>query len=172
MSPVTFQGEPLKLAISAPEVDNLAPYFSLTKADFSEASLDDYGKKYKLLNIFLSLDSSVCSKSVHEFLKRAKSHSNLAILNISFDLPTAFERFCTTEKIKGGSEMLSCFRSHFAEDYGIYIVDGMMRGLCARSVFILDGNNRIVYREIAPEITREPDYESALKALPKQPQAR
>lgn len=166
MSPVTFQGEPLKLAISAPEVGTNAPYFSLTRADFSEVNLDDFGKKHKLLNIFLSLDSSVCSKSVHEFLKAAKSHQNAAILNISFDLPTAFERFCVTEKIKGGPEMLSCFRSHFAEDYGIYIVDGMMRGLCARAVFILDANNQIVYREIAPEITKEPNYSEALKHLP------
>ncbi len=165
MTQQTFQGNPLKLAISAPEVGTKAPYFALTRKDFSEVSLDDFGKKCKVLNIFLSLDTEVCAKSVHEFLKQAANRPNVAVLNVSFDLPTAFQRFCAAEGIEGEVEMLSCFRSHFAEDYGIFIVDGTMRGLCARAVFILDDENRILYREIVAEITEEPNYSAALQHL-------
>ena len=167
MTQVTFQGNPLKLAISAPEVDSNAPYFALTRKDFSEVTLDDFGKKFKILNIFLSIDTKVCSNSVREFLKRAAKRPNVATLNISFDLPTAFERFCAAEGISNEVEILSCFRSHFAEDYGIFIVDGTMRGLCARAVFILDQDNKIIYRDIVSELTKEPNYEEALRNLPK-----
>lgn len=166
MTQKTFQGNPLKLAISAPEVGTKAPYFALTRRDFSEVSLDDFGQKSKVLNVFLSVDTKVCAKSVHEFLKQASKRPNVAVLNISFDLPTAFQRFCAAEGIENEVETLSCFRSHFAEDYGIFIVDGTMRGLCARAVFVLDGENRIIHRDIVDEVTNEPDYAAAMQHLP------
>ena len=53
----------------------------------------------------------------------------------------------------------------FAEDYGVLITDGPLAGICARSVFILDENNKIIYLQIVTEITEEPDYEAALKQL-------
>jgi thiol peroxidase len=36
--------------------------------------------------------------------------------------------------------------------------------LLARSVFVLDRDGIIRYREIVPEVTEEPDYEAALTA--------
>jgi thiol peroxidase len=41
-------------------------------------------------------------------------------------------------------------------------------GVCAasaRAVVVLDGDNNVVYSELVPEITQEPDYEGALSAL-------
>jgi thiol peroxidase len=40
-----------------------------------------------------------------------------------------------------------------------------MAGLLARSVVIINAEGTVVYRELVPEITQEPDYDKALKAL-------
>ena len=39
------------------------------------------------------------------------------------------------------------------------------KGLCARAVVILDGDNRVFYTEQVPEIGQEPDYDAALAVL-------
>ena len=37
--------------------------------------------------------------------------------------------------------------------------------LLARTVFVVDSAGKIVYREIVPEITNEPNYDAALAAV-------
>ena len=61
--------------------------------------------------------------------------------------------------------MLSAFRSPFAEDYGVALASGPLAGLAARSVVVLDENNQVLYSQLVPEITEEPDYEAALAVL-------
>jgi thiol peroxidase len=60
---------------------------------------------------------------------------------------------------------LSTFRSSFAEDYGIKIVDTILAGLTSRAVVILDEKNQVVYTELVAELADEPDYEGALEIL-------
>ena len=84
---------------------------------------------------------------------------------VSKDLPFAQSRFCTTEGIEN-LIAASAFRSpEFAREYGVEMVDGPLAGLLARAVVIIDGTGRIIYTELVPEITHEPNYEAALKAL-------
>jgi thiol peroxidase len=44
-------------------------------------------------------------------------------------------------------------------------VDGPLAGLNARAVLVIDEQNRVIYRELVPEIAQEPDYDRALAAL-------
>ena len=61
---------------------------------------------------------------------------------------------------------LSAFRDHaFGEKYGIEMVDGPLAGLLARSVVVIDENGKIIYEELVPEITHEPNYDAALASL-------
>lgn len=88
------------------------------------------------------------------------------MLAISKDLPFAQGRFCTTEGISNVIP-LSDYRytSDFAEKYGVLMTDGPLTGLLARSVVVVDPEGKVVYTELVPEITQEPDYEAALKAV-------
>lgn len=62
--------------------------------------------------------------------------------------------------------MLSLMRGReFLTDYGVALESGPMAGLAARAVVVLDGDNKVIYSELVPEIAQEPDYDSALKAL-------
>jgi thiol peroxidase len=86
------------------------------------------------------------------------------VLNVSADLPFAQKRFCGAEGIERALTA-STFRSTFAKDYGLEIVDGPLAGLCSRAVLVLDAQNRVVYTEQVPEIAQEPNYDAALAAL-------
>ena len=57
------------------------------------------------------------------------------------------------------------YTSDFAEKYGVLMTDGPLAGLLARSVVVVDPEGKVVYTELVPEITQEPDYEAALKAV-------
>jgi len=54
---------------------------------------------------------------------------------------------------------------HFAKDYGVLLTDTPIAGLCARSTLVLDENDKVLYTQLGPELTVEPDYEKAFAAL-------
>lgn len=137
----------------------------MVKTDLSEMSLSSLKGKKVVLNIFPSLDTAVCAASVRKFNSMAAKMENTVVLAISKDLPFAHGRFCTTEGIENVTP-LSAFRNcTFGEDYGVEMADGPLAGLFARSVIVLDENGKIVHTQLVPEITTEPDYDAALKAL-------
>lgn len=45
------------------------------------------------------------------------------------------------------------------------MTDGVLCGLLARAVVIVNPEGKIIYTELVPEITQEPNYEAALAAL-------
>ncbi len=53
----------------------------------------------------------------------------------------------------------------FAIDYGILIEDGPLAGICARAMVGLNEKNQVIYTELVPEITTEPDYARAIAEL-------
>lgn len=164
MATIHFQGKPLHTSGELPAIGDKAPDFKLVNAKLKEVSLATYPGKRKLLNIVPSLDTPVCAASARQFNQKAASLDNTVVLLVSADLPFAQCRFCETEGLKNVLA-LSSFRSRFAEDYGVKLVDSLLAGLSARAVVIIDENDRIVYTELAAELANEPDYDSALAAL-------
>lgn len=163
MATITLKGNPIPTAGELPSVGSTAPAFSLVRTDMAEVHLSNYSGK-KVLNIFPSVDTPVCATSVRTFNQRAAGRPGVTVLNISADLPFAHKRFCAAEGIQN-VESLSTFRSSFAKDYGIAMTGGPLAGLTARAVLVLDEQNRVVHRELVPEIAQEPNYEAALQAL-------
>jgi len=147
-----------------PAVGSTATDFTLVAGDLSEKNLASYEGKRKVLNVVPSLDTPVCASSARKFNEAAASLDNTVVLVISADLPFAQGRFCESEGLKD-VDTLSTFRSSFAQDYQLDIVAGPLAGLCSRAVIVLNENNEVVYTEQVPEITQEPDYDSALAAL-------
>lgn len=157
-SPISFTGEFI-------QVGKVAPDFELVKTDLSSFSLKDLNGKNVILNIFPSLDTSVCATSVRKFNKMAAGLKDTVVLAISKDLPFAHGRFCTTEGIENVIP-LSDFRfSDFDESYGVRMADGPLAGLLARAVVVIGKDGKIAYTELVPEITQEPDYDKALAAV-------
>jgi len=167
MATVAFKGNPVSTIGNLPAVGAKAPAFTLTGKDLSDVTLAGYAGKTVVLNIFPSIDTPVCAASVRRFNAEAASLGTTVVLCVSADLPFAAGRFCSVEGLDKVVPV-STFRSpSFGKDYGVAIAEGPLRGLLARAVVIVDGGGKVAYTELVPEITREPDYEAALRALAK-----
>lgn len=164
MAQITLEGKPCQTVGALPGKGTPAPAFNLTATDLSEKSPQDFSGKTLVLNIFPSIDTSVCATSVRRFNQEASAMANTVVLCISVDLPFAQERFCAAEGLDNVVP-LSAFRSDFGRDYGVAIADGPLAGLLSRAVVIIDAQGKVIYTEQVPEITQEPDYQAALKAL-------
>jgi len=164
MAETALRGNPIHTNGELPRVGSAAPDFTLVGSDLGEVKLSDYAGRRVVLNIFPSLDTGVCATSVRKFNELAAGLDNTTVVCASADLPFAMGRFCAAEGIEN-VVVGSAFRSSFAEDYGVKLVDSPMAGLCARSVVVVDADGKVVYTELVPETTQEPDYDSAVAAL-------
>jgi thiol peroxidase len=165
MATVTLKGNPIHTIGDLPALGAQAPDFKLVDGDLQNVSLAAWRGKKKVLNIVPSLDTSVCATSTRKFNEKASALPNTVVLVVSSDLPFASKRFCTTEGLKNVVP-LSLMRSRdFAKDYGVLITDGPLQGITARAVVVLDANDKVIHRQLVPEIGQEPDYDAALKAV-------
>ncbi len=166
MATVTLKGNPVNIGGILPQKGETAPAFELADAKRNPTTLENFAGKRKVLNIFPSIDTPTCATSVRTFNQKAAGMTNTVVICISADLPFAQSRFCGTEGIEKVTT-LSTFRNtaKFANDYGVYIQDSSLAGLCARAVVVLDENNKVLHSELVSEIANEPNYDAALAVL-------
>ncbi len=164
MTTLSFQGKPLHTSGELPAVGSQAPGFSLVNGKLKDVGLATFAGKKKVLHIVPSLDTPTCAISTRKFNQKAANLPNTVVLVISADLPFAQCRFCETEGLRNVIP-LSTFRSSFAIDYGVKLIDSLLAGLTARAVIILDENDWVIYRQLVNELADEPDYESALACI-------
>ncbi len=165
MPTISLRGNPVQTAGDLPAAGKPAPGFKLTGDDLGEVSLDTYKGKKVVLNIFPSIDTPTCAKSVRTFNKEAADRENAVVLCVSADLPFAQKRFCGAEGLENVVNA-STFRSaDFGKAYGVEMADGPLRGLLARAVVVIDENGKVAHAQLVDEIAKEPDYEAALAKL-------
>ncbi len=165
MKTITFKGNEVHTQGDLPAVGMQAPNFTGVKGNLTELALYDLRGSRVVLNIFPSLDTGVCAMSVRRFNQEAAALRNTVVLAVSMDLPFAQGRFCVAEGIDKVIPVSVFRHNDFAERYGLMMTDGPLAGLMARAVVVLDENGKILYEELVPEITNEPDYEAALAVL-------
>jgi thioredoxin-dependent peroxiredoxin len=165
MATTAFQGNPVQTSGNLPAVGSQAPDFKLVKGDLSELTLSSLRGKKVVLNIFPSVDTGVCAASVRRFNKEASSLPNTVVVCVSRDLPFAAGRFCAAEGLNNVVTASEYRDQDFSKAYGVLITDTAFAGLHARSVVVVDENGVVKHTELVSEITHEPNYEAALKAL-------
>jgi thiol peroxidase len=165
MAQVTLGGNPIHTNGDLPGVGAKAPDFKLTTGDLKDVTLAEYKGKRKVVNIVPSLDTPVCATSTRKFNETAGKLPNTVVLVVSADLPFASKRFCTTEGLQNVVTLSLMRDKSFAKDYGVLIQDGPLAGVTARAVLVLDENDKVVHRQLVPEIKQEPDYDQAIKAV-------
>ena len=165
MATITLKGNPIHTCGQLPTVGSQAPDFVLTKTDLADVSLKDFAGKRIVLNIFPSIDTSVCATSVRKFNAEAGNLKNTVMLCVSLDLPFAHGRFCGAEGLNNVISVSELRNRVFGEAYGVRIIDGPLAGLLSRAVVIIDEKGKVKYTEQVPEIAQEPNYAAALKAL-------
>lgn len=161
---VTFQGKPVNTVGALPSVGSNAPELTLVKTDLSLIHLKDLKGQNVILNIFISIDTSVCALSVRKFNEEAAKLPNTTILCVSMDLPFAHKRFCAAEHLEKVIPVSAFRNPEFGKNYGVTISEGPLSQLLSRAIVIIDPKGKILYTEQVAEITDEPNYQAALDA--------
>jgi thiol peroxidase len=164
---VTFKGTPMTLAGEAVQVGQAAPDFTLHyfEGGLKTITPADLKGKATILSVVPSLDTGVCKTQTKKFNDELSALGDkINAVAVSLDLPFAMNRFCGAEEIKNLKVGSDYQNRSFGQAFGVLIEE---LKLLARSVFVLDKDGKIVYAEVVPEVTNEPNYAAALEALKK-----
>jgi thioredoxin-dependent peroxiredoxin len=165
MARILFKGKKVSTSGDLPRTGSKAPDFVLTNTDLVDVSLRDFAGKRVILNIFPSIDTSVCAMSVRRFNAEASGLQSTVVLCVSADLPFAQKRFCGAEGLNNVVPLSTFRHPEFGDVYGVRMVDGALAGLMSRAIVVIDGKGIVAYTQQVPDIGQEPDYEAALKSI-------
>lgn len=161
--------------------DFLLDYLARRETSIRKIRLADSAGKVRLLNVVNSLDTPVCQTATRRWEQLSKElasdvciysirrweelsrdlSSGFQVYTVSMDLPFAQVRWRSAEGITHCS-LSAHSNERFGEDYGVLIKEWR---LLQRAVFVIDRQDRIAYAEYVADQMREPDYETALKAI-------
>ena len=160
---VTFKGNPLTLVGNPVKVGDKAPDAEVLANDLSPVKLSGFRGKVCVICSVPSLDTPVCDTQTRKFNEQAASLGDeVVVLTISMDLPFAQQRWCGSANAEYVQTLSDHRKAEFGNAFGVLIKE--LR-LLARAVFVVDADGIIRYIQIVDELTDEPDYEAALKAI-------
>lgn len=160
MAQITFKQDPITLLGSQVKKGEVAPDFAVLDNDLNEVNLSTYDGQKKLISVVPSIDTGVCDQQTRKFNEEASKEDGV-VLTVSVDLPFAQKRWCASNGLDNVITLSDHKDLSFGKNYGVVMEE--LR-LLARSVFVLDKNNKVVYTEIVSEGTDFPDFDAALEA--------
>jgi len=158
---ISFESGDYRTYGELPSVGSRAPDIMLVNTKLQNVSL----AMRKIMNIFVSIDTSICAKSVIEFDRMGTGIDDVAMLMVSYDLPFAHKRFQEQHDLKSVVGLSAIRHAGFGENFGVQIIEGPLAGMFSRAVVVLDENNTVVHCEHIEDISTEPDYAQAFRAL-------
>jgi len=162
---ITFDSGDYRTYGELPAIGSRAPDIMLVNTKLQNVSLANWMGMRKIMNIFVSIDTTICAKSVIEFNRMGADQDDLAMLMVSYDLPFAHKRFQEQHDLQKIVGLSAIRHAGFGENYGVQIVEGPLAGMFSRAVIVIDENNTVVHREHIQDISTEPDYQAAFRAL-------
>lgn len=159
---ITMHGGGLTLTGNPVQVGDAAPDFTVLDNGLAPKSLADYKGKVVIIAAVPSLDTPTCDMETRRFNTDAAGLSDdVAVLTISMDLPFAQKRWCGGAGVERVETLSDHKDAAFGQAYGLIIKE--LR-LLARAVLVVDKAGTIIYQQIVPEVSAEPDYAAALAA--------
>ena len=162
---ITFKGTPMSLLGTELAVGSPAPDFTVHffEGGLKTITLADLKGKPTIISVVPSLDTGVCQIQTKKFnVELGAMADKINALTVSRDLPFAMNRFCGAEDIKSMKVGSDYQNGSFGLSFGL-MIDELK--LLTRAVYVLDATGKVVYGEIVPEVTSEPNYAPAIAAL-------
>jgi thiol peroxidase len=160
-----FKGSDVTLTGTQLNVGDKAPVVTIVGADLEDIEVGGAKDQVQLLVSVPSLDTAVCAAETRRFNEAVGALDICTTSVVSMDLPFASAKFCSTEGIDNLSVGSDYVDKEFGKAYGVLMSDNKLKGLLARAIFVVDRSGEIVYKEIVPEVTDEPNYEEVLEAI-------
>lgn len=164
-SGTAFRGTAVRLSGGFLKQGDALPEFKLLRNDLSEAQRTDFTGRRVAFIAVPSLDTGVCASEAKRFDQEASAAGDAALLVVSRDLPFAQKRFCEEHQLQRITTLSAFREAQLGQRFGIELADSPLAGLLARAIFVTDAQHRVVYTQLVPEITQEPDYAAVLEAL-------
>ena len=139
-----------------PLITGQAPDFSLKDQHGNAVTLSKLPSPI-IISVFPNINTSVCSVQTRRFNQEAAAHKEITFLSISNNTPEEQANWCAAEGVD--MTIVSDAKNEFGQLYGLVMAEA---NLLARSVFVIK-DGQIIYAEILPEMTDEPNYEKALQ---------
>ena len=165
MATTNFKGTPVTLAGTELNVGDKAPVVIGVAADLSDVEVGGAKDQVQLIVSVPSLDTATCAAETRRFNLEVASLDICTTTVVSMDLPFASAKFCSTEGIDNLTVVSDYVEKDFGKAYGVLMSDNKLKGLLARTIFVVDRSGEIVYKEVVPEVTEEPNYEAILEAI-------
>jgi len=134
--------------------------------DREPVTLSQLKGKPVVLAFFPAAFSGVCQKelcTVRDSMG-ALNNAGAQVLGISVDTFFALKAFQDQQKLN--FPLLSDFNKEVIRSYGVFNEDMIgLKGIAKRSVFVIDKDGIVRYREILEDARNEPDYQKLLAAV-------
>ena len=163
---ITLDGEAITVKGNFPTVGKKAPKARVVLPDFTTKQIGGKNSRIQVIATVPSIETPVCSAESKRFDDTIKQYADEVDMTIvSMDLPYADDRFCKGQGIENVTIASDFAHREVGENYGAAITSGEYTGLLIRAIFVVDKNGRIVYQEIVPEVTHEPQYDKVMEAI-------
>ena len=160
---ISFKGTPVTIEDKL-NVGEVFPNFRAVTKSLSEFELTDYKGKKVIVNAFPSVDTGVCALQTINFNREVRDLTDTVVITVSKDLPFALGRFCADKEINNAITVSDYKYRDFENNNGLLVEE---LGLLTRSVFVLDKEGVIRYKEVLEGMGEEPNYKVALDELKK-----
>ena len=157
---IKVNGEPLVIERKQVEVGDLAPSATLVNRKGETVQLKDLlADKVTILSVVPNILTRTCELQTKRLSDETKS-SDIQYLTVSRNTPQEFNTWNQENELD--VDTLTDESGEFGRAYGLDInLDG--NDLLARTVYVIDQNGVIQYREIVEELTEEPTYKQPLQ---------
>ena len=157
---IKVNGEPLVIEGKQVEVGDLAPNATLVNRKGETVQLKDLlSDKVTILSVVPNILTRTCELQTKRLSDETKS-GDIQYLTVSRNTPQDFNTWNQENELD--VDTLTDESGEFGRAYGLDInLDG--NDLLARTVYVIDQNGVIQYREIVEELTEEPTYKQPLQ---------
>jgi thiol peroxidase len=166
MATTKFKGTDVELLGSTVNVGDKAPEVTVVNcAGLGDVVVGGAQGVKQLIIVVPSLDTGVCATETRNFNARAAELEGVKTTIVSLDLPFASGRFCSAEGIDKLTVASDFRNKDFANAYGVLLGGSVLAGVTCRAIFAVNEEGVVTYKEIVPEITEEPNYDTAIASV-------
>lgn len=157
---ITKRGEGFSLVKEPLRVGDQAADFNLKDLNDKVFHLTQLLDKPLIISVVPDINTSVCSVQTRKFNEMMADFEEANFVTVSNNTKEQQASWCAAEGLN--LVMLHDPENTFGQAYGVLIPE---LNVYARSVFVIDSDGKIIYEEIVPEMTHEPDYQKAIDAV-------
>lgn len=157
---ITKRGEAFSLVKEPLRVGDQAADFELKDLKDKVFRLFQLLDKPLIISVVPDINTSVCSVQTRKFNEMIADFEEANFVTVSNNTKEQQASWCAAEGLN--LVMLYDPENTFGQAYGVLIPE---LNVYARSVFVINSDGKIIYEEIVPEMTQEPDYQKAIDAV-------